>query len=295
MNPNAQDLANEIFMSRSFSAHLIVEGDSDFSVIKQHRLLNSGLNIIPAHGQPKLLECMKIVEATKAQNPIFNGFHVHFFSDRDYQIPINNLQQSQNLTFTDDKDFECQMLNSEAFNKVANEVVCEKRLKKEKKTILEFKEALTTSAAIVGALRFFSEKNNESIDFKELQPSKFFDGKYLALDAEKLATHLAGKNKSKKITVAMVKQSVEQVKSESYFASPYLLCSGHDLVLLMSAALKSGWKPKSHETAVDPLTLESMFRLAYSDIFRSAACYKKIFNWLTATTGNNNILATPTP
>ena len=293
MTPLAQELANEIFMSSSFAAHLVVEGTSDFAAFKQHRQTRSGLNIVPAHGKPIVLECMNIVEATKTNNTKYAGFHVHFFVDRDYTNPLNQAKESPVLTSTDERDFECQMLKSNAFDRVAFEVICEKRLRQGNISIFDFRDSLLNSASVIGATRFASAKSNESIDFKELQPNKFFDGKKLNLNTKQLATHLSGKNRGMNITEARILKDVQSAKNESYFSSPYLLCSGHDLILLMSAALKNWWKPKSLDTSVEPPTLEAMFRLAYGDIFRTAGCYKRIHVWLTQATGNANLLAPP--
>ncbi|MES2190144.1 MAG: hypothetical protein V4454_08475 [Pseudomonadota bacterium] len=293
MNQLAHELANEIFMSSSYAAHLVVEGSSDYVVFKQHVIAANGINILPAHGGANLISCKASVEAMKVKSPQYATRKIHFFMDRDYQLVLGKVVISETLTTTDLRDMECQMVASDAFNAVVTEIACPKKMSAANMGAKELRLKLLACAETIGAIRFASAKHDRAIDFKELNASKFFDGKNLALSGEKLSAHLAGKNKHCTVTVNTIAQDVELCKKENYFENPLLLCSGHDIALLMSSAFKVWWKAKNFNGSLEIDTLESMLRLSYRDIFRSSVGYKKVHAWLLKVTSRSDLLAAP--
>ena len=294
MNLLPHELANEIFMSGSFAAHLVVEGNSDYALFRQHVKDRSALNIVPAHGSPRVLACKSAVDFVKASTSKYATWKVHFFLDLDYRLVLGTLPTSTDLSTTDHRDIECHMVDSPAFETVFNEVVCPRKAASNGLDAASFKEALVVAAKRIGSVRFMSQKDDRGYDFKGLNSSKFFDCKTLVLSDAKFATHLAGKNQPKSISIAQVRSDLISVAQEPYFTHSYLLCSGHDLVQLMSEAVDGFWKPKGYPGDLGRGTLEAMLRVAFRDFFRSLACYRRVFDWLVANTGRTDLISAPT-
>lgn len=277
-------------MSKSFLAHLVVEGNSDFAVFRQHIRAPAALSLRAAHGSPNALACRAAIQATQAKSTAYAAVRVHYFIDQDYRI-AQKWTPPSDVTVTDAKDFECMMIASEAFETVATEIICPTKLAKASMSLADVRNQVVQGAAILGAIRFASERHTRDIDFKRVNPTKFVNFKDLSVDLSKLATHLGSQNQHTTITVDTINADVHAAKSHGHFTDNFLLASGHDIVDFLSCSVKEVLKPKGLKADTSRGTIEAMLRIAYKDLFISTACYKRVVSQLLAQTGRNDLLA----
>lgn len=292
MRQDAHELVNEIFMSTSFSAHLIVEGDADYSLIRQHILKKNSLNVLPAHGSEHVLSCLVAFDIANATVGNKVRKHAHFFIDADYRQTLGNIPNNKLLTTTTLKDIECEMINSAAFDTVAMDLICPLKLIKKKISISDHKNLIIDAAKKIGALRFASEKASQKMSFSDLRPTKFFNSETLRINEFQLADHLRGKNKALTINASSIAKNILETSKIPHFSNPLNLCSGHDLTMLFSAALKF-WKTKNHPAACETPDIEFALRLSFKDCFRSTECYKSIYSWYATAAGDKFSLSSP--
>lgn len=73
-------------------------------------------------------------------------------------------------------------------------------------------------------------------------------------------------------------EAMAECKREPYFTNEYLLCSGHDLMNMLSYGLRKKWG--SNVQHVNREMLESLFRLAYSEQdFKKTNLYSSMKEW----------------
>jgi len=207
---------------------LIVEGSTDARVYR--RLVSeTECRVIHATGKDKAISALKMLE-----NGSFDG--VLTIVDADFQRLDDIDPNSSNLLMTDSHDLETMILHSDALDNVLSEFGSEGEIEKLGRPI---RDILLDGGLPIGYLRWLSSptKDNLSLKFKELSFDKFVDEKTLCVDVDNLIRELKTDSKDSALDDNVIKLKVMTLMSEGH--DPWQVCSGHDLVLILSIGLRN--------------------------------------------------------
>lgn len=230
---------------------LIVEGSTDARVYG--RLVSeTECRVIHATGKDKAISALKMLE-----NGSFDG--VLTIVDADFQRLDDIDPNSSNLLMTDSHDLETMILHSDALDNVLSEFGSEGEIEKLGRPI---RDILLDGGLPIGYLRWLSSptKDNLSLKFKELSFDKFVDEKTLCVDVDNLIRELKTDSKDSALDDNVIKLKVMTLMSEGH--DPWQVCSGHDLVLILSIGLRNMFGNHRGKT-VTPEVVDGILRVAY--------------------------------
>lgn len=269
---NARVVANKVRLLRSDGVHagtfVLVEGDED------RRLYGNFIDpaqcrIQIAGNRDNAIGALAILER--------GGFPgILAIVDTDYAALRGRAPDSPNLLFTDTHDLETMLLASPSLDRLLAErgdagkiaAVCGGGARA---TLLELGKP-------IGYLRLLNEIEGAWIRFKDLETENFIDEHTLELDRGKLIATL--RNRSSR-TVTVIDDELWR-RAEALQAPGHDLwhvCSGHDLVRILSVALRRALG-KNNDAEVKPTQLEERLRIGFSDAhFRSTKLSADIAEW----------------
>lgn len=248
---------------------LIVEGSTDARVYG--RLVSeTECRLIPATGKDKAIGALERLE-----NSGFDG--VLTIVDADFQRLDGTAPNSSNLLLTDSHDLETMILHSDALDNVLSEFGSAKKIAELGKPI---RDILLESGLPVGYLRWLSSpiKDNLSLKFKELSFDTFVDAQTLRVSMDNLIRELKINSGDSTLDENTTKLKIMALGGEGY--DPWQVCSGHDLVQILSIGLINVFgNPRRGETAT-PDNIDVALRLAYNHShFRLTELYNSIRDW----------------
>ena len=271
----ASEIATEVHMIRATDHHraiLIVEGNTDARVYGW--FVNGGVcELIPAAGKDKAVGALELLE-----NGGFDG--ILTIVDADFQRLDGIEPNSSNLLLTDSHDLETIILCSTALDKVISEYGSAREIAKLGRPI---RDVLLEGGLPIGYLRWLSSpsKDNLSLKFKGLSFEKFVDEKTLRVSVDDLIRELKTNSKDSTLDENETKLKIMALGGEGH--DPWQVCSGHDLVQILSIGLTNAFgNPRRGETAT-PDQVDASLRLAYNDSqFRLTRLHNSIEGWETA-------------
>ena len=230
---------------------LIVEGSTDARVYG--RLVSeTKCRLIPATGKDKAISALELLE-----NGGFDG--VLTIVDADFQRLDDIEPNSSNLLMTDNHDLETMILHSDALDNVLSEFGSAREIAKLGKPI---RDILLDCGLPIGYLRWLSSptKDNLSLKFRDLSFDKFVDEKTLCVDVDNLIRELKTDSKDSALDDNGIKLKVMTLMGEGH--DPWQVCSGHDLVLILSIGLRNMFGNPRGKT-VTPEVVDGILRVAY--------------------------------
>ncbi|MEA3282421.1 MAG: DUF4435 domain-containing protein [Euryarchaeota archaeon] len=251
---------------------LIVEGSTDARVYG--RLVSeTKCRLIPATGKNKAIGALELLE-----NSGFSG--VLTIVDADFQR-LNGIEpNSSNLLLTNSHDLETMILHSDALDNVLSEFGSAEKIAELGKPI---RDILLESGLPVGYLRWLSSrmKDNLSLKFKELSFDMFVDAQTLRVSIDNLIRELKINSGDSTLDENTTKLKIMALGGEGY--DPWQVCSGHDLVQILSISLINVFgNPRRGETAT-PDNIDVALRLAYNHPhFRLTRIHNSIKDWKKA-------------
>lgn len=282
MNQTAEEVVNELMMSTSFSAHFIVEGDSDRQLLCSLFEDDSAINVIPVDGCENVVDVMVCYESSGQDMSVLG------IIDRDYRYPLGKIPACTNIVLTDLRDIECMMFGSDALRAVLETFGSKEKIRNVG-GLTSVRTRVLAAAREIGCLRYYSEKCGRNIRFSTIELSKFVCPKTLSVDLEKMLTHIGNKQEPR-ISIARAEQAAAKAavleakfEDDAYFVSDLLLCSGHDLIEVLSIALRR-MLGSCKEAEVKPDLLERVFRVGYAPHFKSSRIFEAICHWLDTNT-----------
>lgn len=232
---------------------LIVEGSTD---ARAYGCLVSETEcrLIPATGKDKAISALELLE-----NGGFDG--VLTIVDADFQRLDGTEPNSSNLLLTDSHDLEAMILYSDALDKVLSEFGSSREITKLGRPI---RDVLLEGGLPIGYLRWLSSpaKDNLSLKFKELSFDKFVDEKTLRVSIDNLVRELKTNSKDSALDDNVTKLKVMTLMGEGH--DPWQVCSGHDLVLILSIGLINVFGNPRRGEAATPDNVDVALRLAYN-------------------------------
>lgn len=251
---------------------LIVEGSTDARVYG--RLVSkTECRLIPATGKDKAVGALELLE-----NGGFDG--VLTIVDADFQRLDGIEPNSSNLLLTDSHDLETMILHSDALDNVLSEFGSAREIEKLCRPI---RYILLEGGLPIGYLRWLSSptKDDLSLKFKELSFDKFVDEKTLCVDVDNLIRELKTNSKDSALDDNVTKLKVMTLMGEGH--DPWQVCSGHDLVLILSIGLRNIFGNPRRGKTVTSDHVDGIIRLAYNySHFRLTQLHNSIKDWENA-------------
>lgn len=262
----AHDIANNARMIRTLhpGTILIVEGNTDIRVYE--RFVNDTYcKLIPANGKDKTIDALAILEKDN-----YDG--VLAIVDTDFWKLDGIEPNTPNLLLTDTHDLETMLLSSDALDKILSEFGSATKIKKLGKPI---RDILLKSALPIGYFRWLSSptKDNLFLKFKEFCFPNFVDKKTLSVAIDKLIKEVKTNSQHSTFDGNVIQLKIETlIKNNAY--DPWHVCSGHDLVQILSIGLKNIFGNNKARTIATEL-LDGILRVAYE---YSHFCLTKLHN-----------------
>nr|WP_321353019.1 DUF4435 domain-containing protein [uncultured Methanoregula sp.] len=152
--------------------------------------------------------------------------------------------EKANLIYTDSHDLETMILSSDAFKKFLNEFGLPDKTKEE--NIEEFvervRERLINASIGIGYLRWYStpECRNLQLSFKSIDFEKIANKKEFTIQFDDAIIELRKKSSECKVKdFSKIKKEIETHIIKKTF-DPWAVCSGHDMVAILTIFLKNG-------------------------------------------------------
>ena len=266
----ANDIANNVRMMRTqhSGAILIVEGNIDLRFYK--RFVNeTKCKLTSSNGKDNAIKAVDILEKNK-----FNG--VLTIVDADFWRLEGIKPNSPNLLLTDTHDLETMILSSDSFDMILLEFGSAPKIRKFGKPI---RETLLESALPIGVFRWLSSpsKDNLYLSFKDLSFDKFVDKKTLSVDVDSLIKEVKNNSHNSTFDENAIKIKIIALKKARH--NPWQVCSGHDLVQILSIGLKNIFG-NIRAQSITKETVDGIVRTAYdSSYFCSTRLYNSIKDW----------------
>ena len=261
-------------------AYVVVEGATDEVLFSE--LFNERVRFHVAEGKTRVVAIMKLLEGYQ----IKRAFGI---VDADYWPLTGDKPNLPNLFLTDTPDLESQVVSSEAFRKTVknycNTKFIDELLQQEGlEGHLAVRDILVKGAAKLGYIRYMSQKEKKSIDFKGVDFSSFVDIQTLAVDDKKLCDFL---DSSGRVTRSLATEWIDLYAKGA--GDPWQFACGHDIVSLMVLALRHsnlGWRENRNSYNKDDI--EAGLRQAYETRhFRETCLCRNIEDWAQQSLGNS--------
>ncbi|MCP5053674.1 MAG: DUF4435 domain-containing protein [bacterium] len=276
---NGHNIANTIRMSRSqhIGSFLVVEGDTDARVYKRF-VEHSACLLIPSHNKDNALKALEVLDKVN-----FDGALA--IVDADYWHLDGIEPDSPNLFLTDTHDLETTILSTdEVVEKVLSEFGQTKRIKQLHNSPINI---ILSATLPIGFLRWFSlpSKDNLRVKFRELllyaNLECFIDtgNAKLEININKLLKEAKSCSDNSDIDEQSIKKKIKSSIKEDH--DPWQVCSGHDMVRVLTMGLCLAFGNKNAKT-LTPELVEGVLRMAYEySHFRRTRLYSSIKNWET--------------
>lgn len=259
-----QDIANNVRMMRAqyHGAILIVEGGTDMRVYEPF-VDEAHCKLTPACGKENAIGALDILEKNRLEG-------VLVIVDADFWRLDGTKPNSPNLLLTDTHDLETMILSSDALEKVTSEFASPAKISKLGKPI---RDILLESAAPIGFFRWLSSatKDNLCVEFKKLAFDNFVDRRSLKVDIDKLIREAKVKSQNPSLDASAITRRIAKLETVGY--DLWQVCSGHDLVQILSIGLKSLFGNRRAK-GVTPQIVDGMLRVAYE---YSHFCYTQLY------------------
>lgn len=273
---NPDTISNTIRMLRSqFSGvFVLVEGTLD-SKVYRNILSKDVVYLIFSNGKNNIIEVLSRDEISKLSRVIG-------IVDRDFWgITSPSVDLPPNVFITDLHDLECMLIESPALEKVIDILGSPSKIDRLGCSV---RDLLLEQATIIGALRYCSDLHDLRLRFKpksetskHLKWLSFTDRKHLSIDLCSLITTVKNYTGLHQLNENITEELVTEILACDY--DVWHLCNGHDLICLLSIALKSKIGSCKEED-VKVSTLENYLALGYElSFFQKTELYAELFQW----------------
>jgi len=271
----AYDIANQVRMAAGYhkGAFLLVEGDTDARVIEGFTD-NSTCMIIVGHNKDNVLQAVDLLLKTGPPGIVA-------IIDSDFWSLNGTVPHRDCIFVTDSHDIETMMLQTSALEKVLRELASKPKMTRFQKTNNKtIREMLVDIGLPIGLARWISEKHSLALKFKEMDFTLFVHAKLFVVSLSQLANTIVGNTTNPSISAIDLHSKISQAQKNN-LPDVWHICSGHDLMKILSIALQSAiGSRKPHEVTTQ--ALERHFRLAYEyEFFRMSKLWKSLRNWET--------------
>jgi len=283
MNLTVDDIANEIRQTREtfLGTIMIAEGGTDSRLYKQ--LVDQDLcRIIPSYGKEKAIDILDILEREN-----FDG--VLAVVDADFWRLEGKEPTSPNLFVTDTHDLETMILKSRALGDLLDKFGSSKKIADFTKLLGKcIRRILLDLALPIGYLRWISQRDNLSLDFKCRDGkgkdnrhkvfTSFFKYKTMTLCVSKMIATFIRRSEKNELSEEELEKSIDEMMADADH-NPWDVCCGHDLVCILSRGLRKKLGT-NNSNEVLPKLIEELLRGYYSmPHFSATQLYVSLKHW----------------
>ena len=270
-NLRAEDIANCVRMTRSMhkGTIMLVEGPHDSRVYS--RFVNvSQCKVIVAHGKDNALDALESVEGTG-----FDG--ILAIVDRDFWKLDGFTPENTNVLLTDSHDLETMIVASPAFDKVLVEFGSEKKIESFRTKHSDIRSFVLLGVREIGCLRWYSLKENLSLDFEDLVFTKFVDKVSLRVDVPRMIKTVINHSGKHTLNCTKIFDMLGNMCDKNY--DLWNICCGNDVVNF----LKIGFIKVLGSHSAAKLKADDIgraLRLAYEETyFQQTELYQAMLHW----------------
>ena len=226
------DICNQISMNRSLfkGTILLSEGNTD-QRLYQKFIDDKDVRIIPAHSKSNVINVSNKMAAR-------HDAKIIGIVDRDLD-DFKGKKVNPPLFYTDNRDMEMMLINSNAIDDVLIEYTDEDRLSKFVRQFGEVRDVIISAAFPLGVLMYISYLRGYNLNFKNLDFRDFIDRRTLTIDQTKMVQavidNTAGCELSKRgVLKDLQTQSMSMDQKEK-------LARGHDSVDILLIGLRDAF------------------------------------------------------
>jgi len=264
------DICNQIMMNRSLFKGMIViaEGNTD------QRLYGKFMDpkearIIPAHSKSNVISVVNRMSARR------DGKLLGII-DRDLD-DLKGRLQSAPLFYTDFRDLEMMILNSDALSDVLAEYGDTDRIERFVHQNGRVLDAIVASAYPLGLLMYVSHLRGYNLNFKNLDFRDFIDRRTLRMDVMRMVQSVIENTLGCELNRKNVHRDL--MNQEPNHPDKMMIARGHDAVNILLIGLKESFGGYNSFN-LNANGLGGALRIAYSaDNFKSTSLYKETLKW----------------
>ena len=267
--------ANEIRLKRSQynGAFGVVEGADDklfyWRFIDQERC-----KLIVAYGRENVFDVIRLLDAEN-----FGG--VFGIVDEDFDVLDRVSLDTANIIYGEYHDVEAMLVRSPAFDHVLREFGSEDKIARFRDRMgLDVRTALHKAATPLAYLRWYSKRQRLNLKFENLRISEFINRDSLEVSNTALINAVRNNSQRQDISLEFLQAGITELTDVNH--EPFQLCNGHDLLSILSFALRSSLgSQRAGNVTLENLT--TSLRLAYNESdFILSAQYQRICEWQLA-------------
>lgn len=203
-------------------AIIIVEGNADQLFCTTVFDISKCL-VITAHGKDNVIQTVQILITTDTPG-------VLGIVDDDFDTLEGRNRRNAHLAVTDTHDIETLLFISSSLDKLLNTLLLpEKRI-----FLVDFSEEVRTKlielASPIGFVRWFFQRENLCLDFRNVSLRAYIDKRKLTFDLDAYVEGILSRNADCLLTKSDIQNRIIGLMKEN--PNPWLLCRGHDLILI---------------------------------------------------------------
>lgn len=265
-------VANAMRMRRSSRptlAFLLVEGDTDRRLMEKF-VDATRCAIEVGNGRAFVLAVLEEVAQTVTPG-------VLALIDADFDR-LDGAPQPANVVWTDTHDIETLLLRSPALDALLREHGSDTKRAHCEQQHGPIRHTLLRAGRTLGYLRWHSLRTNLSLRFEGIDVSRFVDDQ-LTVDASATIRYVLQHSNKQQLKVVELGIAVDTLTAPEH--DPWNVCCGHDLVAILSHALRKAIGTRNTNDA-KPEVLEMGLRLAFERRhFEQTTAYADIRAWET--------------
>ncbi len=266
----SDDICNQISMNRSLfkGTFVITEGNTDQRLYSKF-VNKESTRVISAHSKANVLSCIKKMTDRRDGNIIG-------IVDRDLD-ELKGRKLEKPVFYTDYRDLEMMLINSNALSGVLSEYADVDRLERFERQHGPIRENIIEAAYPLGLLMYVSFLRGYNLDFKDLDFSEFVDRRNLRMDETKMIQSVIRNTEGCELSYRIVLRDLQQ-QSQNY-QDKARIARGHDSVKVLLIGLKDVFGTYN-TTAINEGSLGGSLRLAFSfEDFDETELYKVSKSW----------------
>ena len=184
--------------------------------------------------------------------------------DADFSHLQGTTPRDPDVLVTDEHDLEMMLLRSNALDRVLWARGSADRLQRaHARWGSDLRPALLATAAPLGALRLYAQREGEGWTFKHLNYESFLNLEALAVFVPELCQEVKNKTQRPSLDISRMAKAIDTVLAEGL--DLWQLCRGHDVLEILSVALRK-YIGSQRPTAVNEATLSMDLALAYDKV-----------------------------
>ncbi len=265
----ADDIANNVRMVRTQQKGtiMITEGSTDMRLYQ--RFVNTDkCTIIPANGKDNAIKVVRIMEK-------FHFKGIFTIVDLDFWKVDAIEQNNENILTTDTHDIETMLISSRALDNLLVEFGEEHKIRSLE---LPIRELLYKVTLPLGIFRWISSsKERLSLRFKDITFENFVQLRPFSINISRLIREVKTNSHSMNISEKRLKREIISLMKQN--PDPEQICSGHDLVAILTIGLNHVFGNRTSENVSEAM-VDRVLRLSYDiTIFKETKLYASIQEW----------------